>query len=160
MGLAAVALPRLQPAGMEGMMQQHMGSGGPMGGWMGWGPWLLVLLVVLAAAVAALLVLLVSRRAGATGASAGPPSGPDPGQLVLGVVPEAESAVLKPVLEAPGISQPEVVHRSGYSKATVSQVLTALERRGLVYRVKEGKVFRVYPSKAVETGKPNGSEPK
>lgn len=145
-------------------MEQHMGSGsGSMGGWMGWGPWLPVLVAVLLAVLVALLALGLHRRPFSP-AVPGPPAGPSPGVglTVLEALPEAEAAVLRPVLDSPGISQPEVVHRSGYSKALVSQVLSGLEGRGLIHRVKDGKLYRVYPARAME-GKPgqvNGPERK
>ncbi len=149
------------------MMQQHMGSGsGAMGGWMGWGFWLPVLVALLLAVLVALLALGVLRRSMPPSLAnpEGPPAGPLPANVsaILEALPEAEAAVLRPVLESPGISQPEVVHRSGYSKALVSQVLSGLEGRGLVHRVKDGKLYRVYPARAME-GKPgqvNGPERK
>ncbi len=157
------ALPLLQtPAGGEGAMGQHMGSGpGAMGWWMEWGFWLPVLV---AAAIAALVALLLLRRPRPPPAPAANPTEGSAG-AVLEALPEAEAAVLRPVLDSPGISQPEVVHRSGYSKAKVSQVLAALERRGLVYRVKEGKLYRVHPVRTLERrpakeGQVNGPERK
>ncbi len=68
---------------------------------------------------------------------------------ILELMPQDEQEILRPVLESPGLAQYEVVSRSGYSKAKVSQVISELEVRGLIYRVREGKTYRVYPSKKV-----------
>ncbi|MBI4345075.1 MAG: MarR family transcriptional regulator [Euryarchaeota archaeon] len=69
------------------------------------------------------------------------------GKGILELMPQDEQDILRPILESPGLAQYEIVSRSGYSKAKVSQVLSELEVRGLIYREREGKTYKVYPSK-------------
>lgn len=61
------------------------------------------------------------------------------------ILPEAERRILKPVLETPGITQGEIVARSGFSDAKVSQILKALRERGLMYREPQRRTYRLYP---------------
>lgn len=63
----------------------------------------------------------------------------------LEILPRDERTILEPILEHPGITQVEVVARSGYSDAKVSQTLKAIRERGLVYREPQGRTFRLYP---------------
>lgn len=69
---------------------------------------------------------------------------------VLQYLPEDERRVLEPVIESPGVTQIEVRDRSGFSKSKVSQTLSELEKRGLIYKEKQGRTFRVYPGEAVD----------
>lgn len=64
---------------------------------------------------------------------------------VLDVLPEDERRVLKPVLESPGLTQIKVRDRSGFSKSKVSQTVTDLEARGLLYRERQGRTYCLYP---------------
>lgn len=66
-------------------------------------------------------------------------------QVRLDIVPDDERRILEPVLETPGITQVEVVARSDFSDAKVSQTLKALRDRGLVYRESQGRTYRLYP---------------
>ena len=66
-------------------------------------------------------------------------------QLDLDILPEDERRLLDPIITTPGITQVEVVDRSGYSDAKVSQTLKALRERGLVYRESQGRTYRLYP---------------
>ncbi|SDR31750.1 helix-turn-helix transcriptional regulator [Natronobacterium texcoconense] len=75
------------------------------------------------------------------------PSRPD----VLTVLPEDERRVLEPVLESPGLTQIELRDRADFSKSKVSQTVTELEKRGLLYREKQGRTYRVYPSDDLES---------
>jgi DNA-binding IclR family transcriptional regulator len=43
------------------------------------------------------------------------------------------------------MTQQEVVARSGFSDAKVSQTLKGLRERGLVYREPQGRTYRLYP---------------
>lgn len=61
------------------------------------------------------------------------------------ILPDDERGILAPVLETPGITQVEVVARSEFSDAKVSQTLKALRERGLVYREPQGRTYRLYP---------------
>lgn len=73
---------------------------------------------------------------------------PDPvmRRRVLDVLPDDERRILEPVLESPGLTQIEVRDRSGFSKSKVSQTITDLEERGLLYRERQGRTYRVYPA--------------
>ncbi|MGM0605053.1 MAG: helix-turn-helix transcriptional regulator [Halobacteriota archaeon] len=65
---------------------------------------------------------------------------------VLDVLPEDERRVLEPVVASPGITQIELRDRSDFSKSKVSQTVSGLEKRGLLYRERQGRTYRVYPS--------------
>ena len=69
---------------------------------------------------------------------------------VLDVLPEDEQRVIKPVLESPGLTQVELRGRSDFSKAKVSQTVSELEDRGLLYREKQGRTYRVYPGELLK----------
>ena len=65
---------------------------------------------------------------------------------VLDLLPEDERRVLTPVIESPGITQTAVADRADYSRSKVSQTVTDLEDRGLLYRERQGRTYRVYPA--------------
>ena len=65
---------------------------------------------------------------------------------ILDILPEDEEKILEPVIVSPGITQIEVCDRSGYSRSKVSQTVTDLEKRGLLYRERQGRTYRVYPA--------------
>lgn len=69
---------------------------------------------------------------------------------LLDMLPEDEQRVIKPVLESPGLTQVELRARSDFSKAKVSQTITKLEDRGLLYREKQGRTYRVYPGELLK----------
>jgi uncharacterized membrane protein len=77
-------------------------------------------------------------------------------QVDMEILPEDERRILEPVLDAPGITQVEVVARSGFSEAKVSQTLKALRQRGLVYREPQGRTYRLYPG-SIFSEPPNDS---
>jgi predicted transcriptional regulator len=70
----------------------------------------------------------------------------DPQRGVLDLLPDDERRVLEPVLNSPGITQIELRDRSEFSKSKVSQTVNSLEERGLLYRERQGRTYRVYPS--------------
>ncbi|MGM0447800.1 MAG: helix-turn-helix transcriptional regulator [Methanobacteriota archaeon] len=70
----------------------------------------------------------------------------DPQARVLDLLPDDERRVLEPVLNSPGTTQIELRDRSGFSKSKVSQTVSSLEERGLLYRERQGRTYRVYPS--------------
>ena len=84
------------------------------------------------------------------------PGGPDSSQptaaeslhrpAVLDVLPEDERRVLEPVIASPGLTQIELRDRSDFSKSKVSQTVTGLEKRGLLYRERQGRTYRIYPA--------------
>lgn len=65
---------------------------------------------------------------------------------ILDVLPDDERRVLEPVVESPGLTQIALRDRSGFSKSKVSQTASELEKRGLIYREKQGRTYRIYPS--------------
>ncbi|WP_254524945.1 helix-turn-helix transcriptional regulator [Natrinema caseinilyticum] len=69
-----------------------------------------------------------------------------PRARVLDLLPDDESRILEPVLSSPGITQIELRDRSDFSKSKVSQTVSALEKRGLLYRERQGRTYRIYPS--------------
>lgn len=71
---------------------------------------------------------------------------------ILEMLPDDEHRVLEPVIESPGLTQIEVRDRSGFSRSKVSQTVTDLEKRGLLYRERQGRTYRVYPSNDLDEG--------
>lgn len=69
-----------------------------------------------------------------------------PQSRVLDLLPDDERRILEPVLSSPGITQIELRDRSDFSKSKVSQTVSALEKRGLLYRERQGRMYRIYPS--------------
>jgi uncharacterized membrane protein len=65
---------------------------------------------------------------------------------VLDLLPEDERRVLEPVISSPGLTQIELRDRSEFSKSKVSQTVSDLEKRGLLYREPQGRTYRIYPS--------------
>lgn len=72
------------------------------------------------------------------------------GSVPLDLLPEAERRVVEPVVGSPGLTQVELRGRSGFSKSKVSQVVTTLEERGLLYREPQGRTYRVYPGELLK----------
>lgn len=60
-------------------------------------------------------------------------------------LPEDEQRVLKPVFESPSLTQVELRGQSDFSKAKVSQTMSELGDRGLLYREKQGRTYCIYP---------------
>ncbi|EMA65638.1 helix-turn-helix transcriptional regulator [Halorubrum kocurii] len=81
---------------------------------------------------------------GSQGGAINPES--DPKARVLDLLPDDERRVLEPVLSSPGVTQIELRDRSEFSKSKVSQTVSSLEERGLLYRERQGRTYRVYPS--------------
>lgn len=73
-------------------------------------------------------------------------------QRILELLPDDERRILGPVLESPGVTQIELRDRSEFSKSKVSQTVSDLEKRGLLYREPQGRTFRVYPTEELERG--------
>lgn len=74
-------------------------------------------------------------------------SGPTAAQRsLLDVLPEDERRILEPVIDSPGVTQIELRDRSDFSKSKVSQTVSDLEQRGLLYRERQGRTYRVYPA--------------
>ncbi|WP_311170379.1 helix-turn-helix transcriptional regulator [Halobellus ordinarius] len=73
-----------------------------------------------------------------------------PQARVLDLLPDDERRILEPVLSSPGITQIELRDRSGFSKSKVSQTVSGLESRGLLYRERQGRTYRIYPSEDLQ----------
>jgi uncharacterized membrane protein len=71
-------------------------------------------------------------------------------RVTLELLPADECRIVEPILETPGITQVEIVARSDFSDAKVSQTLTALRERGLVYREPQGRTYRLYPGTVLD----------
>lgn len=69
---------------------------------------------------------------------------------ILDILPADERKILEPVLETPGLTQIAIRDRSGFSKSKVSQTVTDLEERGLLYRERQGRTYRVYPADDIQ----------
>jgi len=76
---------------------------------------------------------------------AAPPEA-NPTERVLELLPEDERRILEPVRSSPGITQVALRDRSSFSKSKVSQTVSDLEERGLLYRERQGRTYRIYPS--------------
>jgi uncharacterized membrane protein len=63
----------------------------------------------------------------------------------LSILNERERRVLEVIVKKEGIKQYELLDELGYTKASLSKILTRLEARGLVRKKKFGKVNRLYP---------------
>lgn len=83
----------------------------------------------------------------------------EPERPILDILPNDERRILQPVLTSPGLTQIELRDRSNFSKSKVSQTVTDLEKRGLLYREPQGRTYRVYPSKELEGKERNSSRP-
>ena len=68
----------------------------------------------------------------------------------LTILPEDEQRIIEPILDSPGLTQVELRGRSDFSKAKVSQTVSKLEDRGLIYREKQGRTYRVYPGELLK----------
>lgn len=77
-----------------------------------------------------------------------------PRSRTLDLLPDDERRVLEPVLNSPGITQIELRDRSDFSKSKVSQTVSALEQRGLLYRERQGRTYRIYPSDDLQPQRP------
>jgi hypothetical protein len=77
---------------------------------------------------------------------------------VLDVLPDDERRVLEPVLDSPGITQIALRDRSDFSKSKVSQTVSDLEKRGLLYREKQGRTYRIYPADDLANGTENAPD--
>lgn len=69
-----------------------------------------------------------------------------PSRPLLDVLPEDERRILQPVVDSPGLTQIELRDRADFSKSKVSQTVSDLEKRGLLYREPQGRTYRIYPS--------------
>lgn len=78
----------------------------------------------------------------------------NPRARILDLLPDDERRVLEPVVNAPGITQIELRDRSDFSKSKVSQTVSALEERGLLYRERQGRTYRIYPSDDLQKQRP------
>lgn len=68
------------------------------------------------------------------------------------ILPDDEQRILKAVVESPGITQIALRDRADFSKAKVSRTVSELEKRGLLYRERQGRTYRVYPDDSLYEG--------
>lgn len=83
---------------------------------------------------------------------AAPGDSPSADSVALRYLPDDERRVVEPILESPGLTQVELRARSEFSKAKVSQTVGELEDRGLIYRERQGRTYRVYPGELLKEG--------
>ena len=69
----------------------------------------------------------------------------------LDLLPDDERRILQPIIDSPGLTQIELRDRASFSKSKVSQTVTDLEKRGLLYREPQGRTYRIYPSDDLST---------
>ena len=74
-----------------------------------------------------------------------------PSRRVMDLLPDDERRILQPVIDSPGLTQIELRDRAAFSKSKVSQTVTDLEKRGLLYREPQGRTYRIYPSDDLST---------
>ena len=74
-----------------------------------------------------------------------------PPRELLELLPDDERRILQPVVDSPGLTQIELRDRASFSKSKVSQTVTDLEKRGLLYREPQGRTYRIYPSENLST---------
>lgn len=75
-----------------------------------------------------------------------------PQARVLDLLPEDGRQILEPILSSPGLTQIELRDRADFSKSKVSQTVSGLEKRGLLYRERQGRTYRIYPSDDLTDG--------
>ncbi len=75
-----------------------------------------------------------------------------PPRQLLDLLPDDERRILQPVVDSPGLTQIELRDRASFSKSKVSQTVTDLEKRGLLYREPQGRTYRIYPSDDLSAG--------
>ncbi len=68
----------------------------------------------------------------------------------LKILNERERVVVAEVVKKEGIKQGELMAQLGYTKASLSKIITKLEARGLIRKVKSGKINRLYPGEKVK----------
>ncbi|PIT84555.1 hypothetical protein COU37_02640 [Candidatus Micrarchaeota archaeon CG10_big_fil_rev_8_21_14_0_10_45_29] len=69
-------------------------------------------------------------------------------EIFLKGLNEDEKSIMQKVKEQDGIGQNTLCIRTGLSKTKLSILLTELERRGLIRKVPEGKINRIYLKEA------------
>ncbi|HDJ96649.1 MAG TPA: winged helix-turn-helix transcriptional regulator [Candidatus Aenigmarchaeota archaeon] len=63
---------------------------------------------------------------------------------MLKILNERERRVLEEIIKKEGITQLELMHKLGFSKASLSKILSRLELRGLVKKKRWGKMNKLY----------------
>jgi DNA-binding transcriptional ArsR family regulator len=140
---------------MSGMMGGMSGMAGLASFWYGFGTVLVVValgggyLLVRESITDATGVSAVEKREEDEPRLTDSTAGRSPPRL-LDALPEDERRILEPVLDSPGITQIELRDRASFSKAKISQTVSELEKRGLLYRERQGRTYRVYPDERIE----------
>ncbi len=68
----------------------------------------------------------------------------------LKILNERERLVIAEIVKDEGIKQRELMHLLGYTKSSLSKIISRLEARGLVKKVKSGKINRLYPGERIK----------
>lgn len=63
----------------------------------------------------------------------------------INILNEREKMVMEAVIKKEGIKQYELLHKLGYTKASLSKIVSKLESRGLIKKKKIGKINKLYP---------------
>mgnify|MGYP001615807833 FL=1 len=70
-------------------------------------------------------------------------------KILLEGLDEDEKKIMQAVKEQDGISQSTLRYRIDLSKSKLSMVLSQLEKKGLISKVKKGKINNVFLKKAL-----------
>jgi uncharacterized membrane protein len=69
--------------------------------------------------------------------------------IMLQALDENEKKILEAVADEQGITQRSLRHRTGLSKAKISQVLSSFEKRDLIEREAKGRTYAVFLKQAM-----------
>ncbi len=68
----------------------------------------------------------------------------------LKILNERERVVVTEIIKREGVKQSELMAQLGYTKASLSKIISKLEARGLIRKVKSGKINRLYPGERIK----------
>ncbi len=68
----------------------------------------------------------------------------------LKILNERERRVIAEIVKSEGIRQRELMERLGYTKSSLSKIVSKLEARELIKKVKSGKINRLYPGERIK----------
>jgi uncharacterized membrane protein len=69
----------------------------------------------------------------------------------LSILNERERMVMAEIVKNGGIKQSVLMERLGFTKSSLSKILSRLEARGLIRKVKSGKINRLYPGDKIDS---------
>jgi uncharacterized membrane protein len=70
--------------------------------------------------------------------------------ISLKILNERERMVVEEIVRNEGIEQYDLREKLGYTKSSLSKILSKLESRGIIRREKTGKINRWFPGKILE----------